>query len=732
MATPAKTSPLERRKQVRVRLRPNLVCTAQPAAGQTQYVLKDPITLCYFRLDEGQHFAVSLMDGRHTLDEIRKAYEERFRPERLSLEELEAFTAQLLDSGLAENETPGAGKLLFERSEKHRHDALRAKLLNFLYLKIPLFDPDALLARLAPRVRFLFARWFVLLAVGFVLTALGLIATHWSAFQARLPAYREFLTFPALLYLWAAIGLAKVLHEFGHGLCCKVQSGEVHEMGALLLVFSPALYCDVTDSWTLPDRWRRMAISAAGIYVDLLAAAAATWLWWLSVPETLLHNLCFGMMLVCGISTLVWNANPLMRFDGYYAVSDWLEIPNLAETSSRFLRSLVLRWLGVRVPAEPLPPGGRPVLFVGYAVASYVYRVVVVAGVVYFLYTFLKPYKLGVIGFVLGTAALGVTVGWPAFGLVHAVYQQGRLPEMKPARTWLFLGTLLLLVAGFFALPIPLKVEGQALIQVEPDQVRRVAIPETGGFLQEVCVRDGQPVRAGDVLAVLANPSLEIKLRVNEADQVLRSEQRSSHTAGLTEGSTPGDQVAVSLQHTEYELKALEREHATLQERRDRLTLRAPCDGVVLGLGSPELKGKWLEKGTELCRLGNTGSLRAVLLVEPADHRLIAVGGRAVVRVHGRGLQHWEGVVTEIAQVDANKIPPQLSSRAGGEVATQQDPDSRLEKPRQQHYLVAVRVQDPDGAIQPGVLARVKIEAGSQTGWWRLRRYLAKTFSWGL
>src|SRR6185312_7882284 len=105
---------------------------------------------------------------------------------------------------------------------------------------------DALLARLAPRVRFLFAPGFVLLAVGFALTALGLIATHWSAFQARLPAYREFLTFPALLYLWAAIGLAKVVHEFGHGLCCKVQGGEVHEMGALLLIFSPALYCDVT------------------------------------------------------------------------------------------------------------------------------------------------------------------------------------------------------------------------------------------------------------------------------------------------------------------------------------------------------------------------------------------------------------------------------------------------------------------------------------------------------
>jgi hypothetical protein len=139
--------------------------------------------------------------------------------------------------------------------------------------------------------------------------------------------------------------------------------------------------------------------------------------------------------------------------------------------------------------------------------------------------------------------------------------------------------------------------------------------------------------------------------------------------------------------------------------------------------------GKWLEKGAEVCRVGNDRVLRAVLLVAPADHELVAPGARAWIRVHGGGSRHWPGVVTEIAQVDAASIPAALSRRAGGDVATKQDPVSKAEKPYHPHYLSAVRFQRTDGCIHPGALGRVKIEAGSQTLWWRFQRYLAGTFN---
>jgi putative peptide zinc metalloprotease protein len=595
-----------------------------------------------------------------------------------------------------------------------------------------LFNPDAMLNRVAPCLAFPFRGPWVALGLAFVAAAVGLVVTHWGDFLDRLPSYQELLTPQHLLCLWLAVGVAKVLHELGHGLCCKAQGGEVHDMGLLLLAFFPALYCDVTDSWMLASRWRRMAVAAAGIYVDLLVAAAAAFLWWQSAPGTLVHDLSFGLLAVCGISTLAWNANPLLRFDGYYVLADGLQIPNLAEESSRWLQGVVLRAVGFAVPREQWPAGVRPSVFVGYAFASAAYRTVVSVGLVYALATFFAPHRLEVLGLGLATAAALVLFGGPLYRLVQRVGTAGRLPDFAPARAWLALGGAMLVVGAFLTVPWTVTVQGRALLEVAPEHQQRVAVPATGGFLSEVLVRDGQPVRAGELLAVLTNPKLEIRLRLNEADQALRDRQQGTLALQLEEAGAEERSVAASLQQTAHELNALRSEHATVQHQCERLTLRAPCDGVVLGLCPREWKGKWLEKGIEVCRVGDPRGLRAVLLVEPSDQRRIVPGATAQVRVHGWGSRREVGQVTAVSPIDAARVPPQLAVRNGGEVGTEQDPVTREERPRQPHYLVAVKLAGEDAALQPGVLGRVKIETTAQTGWWRLRRFLGQTFHWGL
>jgi putative peptide zinc metalloprotease protein len=727
MVQSAAPGDLERRKRVRVRLRRNLVFSPQQADGVPAYVLKDPVSLRYYRLDEKQHFLAGLMDGSHTLEDIRRAYEKHFRPERLTLEELETFAAQMLGSGLAQNESAQAGQVLFGKAQQQRREARWFAVLNFLAIRIPLCNPDRFLTRVVPRVRFAFTLPFLLLGAGLMLAALGLVATHWGEFLARLPEAREFFSFKNLLYFWAALGLVKVLHELGHGLCCKAFGGTVHEAGLLLLVFFPTLYCNVSDSWSIPQRRRRIAVSGAGIYVELLVAALATFVWWATDSTSFVHQLSLALMVACSVNTVLFNANPLMRFDGYYILSDWLETPNLGETASRQLRAGVLRWPGADV-REPVV--ARPRFLVGYAVASYLYRCLVAVWCFHLLSTFLTPYKLGSVGYLLAVAGVAVMLGWPLCRLLKAVHRRGRLPDMRPVRIWLSLGAFAALVVVVVAVPFPVHVQGVALVQVEPEQVRRVVVPERGGFLRMVLVRDGQRVRAGDVLAVLANPELEIKLRLNEADQSLRHKQKVAQLADLVDAGPGEEQALTGLQQTEFELKALAQEQAVLREQLDRLVLRAPCDGTVMGLVATEEKGKWLENGAELCRVGNDRVLRAVLLVEPADHELVMAGGRASIRVHGCGAQHWPGVVTEIAQVDAGSIPPALSRRAGGDVATKQDPISKAERPYHAHYLCSVRFQRVDGCVHPGALGRVKIEAGAQTLWWRCQRYLSSTFNW--
>jgi putative peptide zinc metalloprotease protein len=723
---------LRGRNQVRIRLRPGLALIPQTERGQTRYVLRDPVSLRYFRLDERQHFLVTILDGTRSLEEVRLEYERRFRPDRLPAEELEAFAAQLLNSGLAVNESPLAGRLLFEQSEKQRLQELRSRLLNFLCVRIPLFDPDRLLARLVPAAGVLFTPAFAVLGLGVALAAAALVATHWADFIARLPGYRELLTWKTLLTFWAAVGLVKILHEFGHGLCCKRQGGECHEMGLLLLLFFPSLYCDVSDSWKLPRRRQRLAVGAAGMYVELLIAGPAAFAWWASDPGTYLNQLCFGLLVVCSVNTVVCNANPLLRLDGYFLLSDWLEVPNLAELSGHTLRAGFLRWLGLDAE-PPLPMSARRQLgLAAYAVLSTAYRWLVLAVSLYLLHEFLGPRRLAPLSYLIGAAAAGVLLAGPAWALVRAARHHGGLRHMKPARVGLALAVLLFGAFVVFAVPFPLRVEGVGLIAVEADQVERVGVPECGGFLGKVLVRDGQRVKRGDVLAVLTNPQLEIALRVNEADQGLRRQQQREEVARLAESGRPGVGAEADLGRARFELRALGRQYALLRTQRARLTLRAPRAGVVLGLPSREAVGKWLDGGAELCRVGNATALRAVLLIEPSERGGVEPGKPAWVRVHGGGARRWPAVVRDVAEVEARSIPPQLSHHAGGDVATEQDPVSRQEAPRAQHYLVSVRIDGAGGVLHPGALGRVRITAGSQTLWWRARRYLATTFNWGL
>ncbi|MBU6296142.1 MAG: hypothetical protein KJS91_15785, partial [Planctomycetes bacterium] len=271
---------VERRKMVRVRLRPDLVIDAHRYEGRTYYIIKDPVSLRYYRLKEHEHFLLGFMDGQKTLNDAQKAYERHYRPDRLKLEDLEAFAQQLVRAGLAQNESPAAGQLLYDRRAKRKRTELVQTLTNLLYIKVPVFDPDRLLRWMLQFTSFVFSGLFFLASLVLMASAVGLVTLHFDVFLSKLPSYYEFFSFKTIIYLWIALGVVKVIHEFGHGLSCRYYGGEVHEMGFLLLCFSPALYANVSDAWTLPNKWHRIIISAAGIYVELVIASIATFVWW--------------------------------------------------------------------------------------------------------------------------------------------------------------------------------------------------------------------------------------------------------------------------------------------------------------------------------------------------------------------------------------------------------------------------------------------------------------------
>src|SRR5262245_34377318 len=193
--TAVAASELERRKQVKILLRSDLVVEPQKYEGRTYFVLKDPVSLRYYRLKDNEHFLLQFLDGKHTLEEAQKAYEREYRPERLKLEDLEGFAQQLLTAGLALSDSPKAGKLLYERRGKRRRQEWLQTLTNILYIKIPVFDPERILKVMLRYLGWIFTLWFFTLSVAFMLGAILLVATHFETFRAKLPSYHEFFSF---------------------------------------------------------------------------------------------------------------------------------------------------------------------------------------------------------------------------------------------------------------------------------------------------------------------------------------------------------------------------------------------------------------------------------------------------------------------------------------------------------------------------------------------------------
>ena len=343
------------------------------------------------------------------------------------------------------------------------------------------------------------------------LSALILVTVQFHVFTSRLPAFHEFFSFDNALLLSVTLGVTKVLHEFGHGLTCKHFGGECHEMGVMVLVLTPCLYCNVSDSWLLPNKWHRAAIGAGGMYVELVLASIATWIWWYSEPG-LLNHLCLNVMFVCSVSTLIFNANPLLRYDGYYILSDITEIPNLRQKSTSVLSRKMGEWfLGLEQPDDPFLPERNQIFFALYSVAAAIYQWVVVYSILFFLYHVFKPYRLEKIGQLIALASLWGLIVMPLYQLGKFFYVPGRLEKVKKARMFASLAAVIAILAAVFFIPLPHTV--MAIMEIQPHGADPVYVDATeGGCLAELDVKAGQAVVKGQRLAVLENKDLDMEI----------------------------------------------------------------------------------------------------------------------------------------------------------------------------------------------------------------------------
>ncbi|WP_165232744.1 site-2 protease family protein [Aquisphaera insulae] len=703
-----------------VRLRPDLVVQPQFYEGMTHYVVKDPLALKYFRFKIEEYFLLQQFDGKQNLQDVKKAFEKKYRPQTISIEDLTRFVAQLHEAGIVQIDSPDQAKVLIRRRKKNQWRKIWAFFANILFVKIPVIDPERLLTGMYPYFRWLFTSYFVTASVGLMLAALTLVASQWDLFYSKLPEFQSFFNWWTIFSFWCSLAVVKIIHEFGHGLTAKHFGGEVHEMGMLFLVLTPALYCDVTDSWLLPNKWHRIWISAAGIYVELFLASLATFVWFYSEPG-LTNSLAMATMFICSVNTVLFNANPLLRYDGYYVLADWLEIPNLRIKSTQFFTYLIQeKVLGLEVPVQSYLPRSRRWLFVTYAVASYVYRWVVTFSIIYFLTQVLKPYKLQSVSYMLAAGAIVPLLGMPIYQIIKFLRTPGRLRKVKKARAAGFAVAAVAIVAAILLIPTPLRIQGTlVLTAAKPEEI--YVDPE--GQLVEMNVRDGDMVKEGQVIARLINRDKEKELLQRQGDQTINFAKSNFYNQSF------------ELEHRQLMkqyLRAgeeLEPVIAKISEQLGKLTLIAGRDGQVMGLPHPETVGQWLKPGKPFCEIGDPHKLEAHLIIDQGDIDLIRLGRRAWIKVYGRAETTYLSEVSEIAKRSNDEIPQELSHMAGGEIAGKADPKTGQIKPQTAVYEVIIPIANPDLTLQPKLRGFAKIDGGTYTfGWW-LWRLINKTFN---
>ncbi len=749
MATLAQSLVSSSSRKLPIRKRPDLHARRHRYQGRLYWVVKDPVGLQYFRFEEEEYAILQLLDGQSSLDEIADRFEREFPPQTIRTEELQQFIGTLHRSGLVITDAAGQGKQLVKRRDERKRKERLATLTNILSVRFKGFDPDRILNFIYPYVRWFFSVPAMVACILLGLSALTLILVQFDVFHSRLPAFHDFFRAKNFLWLGLTLAVTKILHEFGHGLSCKHFGGECHEIGVMFLVLTPCLYCNVSDSWMLPNRWHRAAIGAAGMYVELVLASTATFVWWFTEPGPL-NYICLNVMFICSVSTILFNANPLLRYDGYYILSDILEIPNLRQKASTILNRTMRKWfLGFEEPEDPSLPKRKQWLFATYTVASAVYRWVVVLSILYFLNKVFEPYGLKIIGQLIALGAAYGLVIQPLVKVYKFFKVPGRLGKVKRGRMYASMLLVTAAAVGIGLVPLPSHV--YCPLEVQARKAASVYVIGAGGILDEVLVEPGDQVTEGQILGRLRNIELDIAI----ADLTGQREVYKAQLDGLQKVSLEDRSASGQIEPTAETLASVEEQIAQRQVDRENLKLAAPRAGMVLPppltdkqgdesthlpawSGSPldkENLGAMLVTGTKFCLIGDPNRLEAHLVIDQNDVDFLEneVGQRVEIMLAQSAEFVYVSKIERLVRETMKTTPKALSSLHGGEVPTQMDP-SGVARPLSPGFIAIVPLpeDDPHGLLRIGLVGRAKIKTPPRTLWNRIVRYAARTFNFEL
>ncbi|MEM1098046.1 MAG: hypothetical protein AAGH92_04590 [Planctomycetota bacterium] len=709
--------------ELKPRLRAVVQVYRQDYRGQTWHVLRDPGNNQFFRVDESAYRLVALLDGQRTVGEAWKLVGEQLGDAAPTQGEAIQLMGQLYTINLLTAELPPDAEGMFDRYRRRINRQVGGYLMNIMFAKIPLIDPDRFLDRWKPAVSWIFgpfgiALWCVLLFIG---------GWHLAGRTSDLFDSAGNVLDPSnLLYLYGGFILAKVIHELGHGFAVKRfgdsegTASEVHTVGVMLLVLMPVPYVDASSSWAFRSKARRAFVAAAGMYVELALAAIAAIVWARTSEGTAVHAIAYNIMFIASVSTILFNANPLIRFDGYYILSDLTETPNLYQRSNDYMKYLVKKYVyRVRNPRSSAHRPAERWWLSLYGITSLVYRVFLFAGILWFVAD-----KLFFVGMIMAGVSI---IAWVFVPLGKWIKYLVIDQEVERTRGWAQFVSVAF-VAGTIGwlgwLPLPDYARATGL--VEP-VVFEPVYAGADGFVTEITSK--QAIAEGSELYTSDNAELRAERDALDARlRRLQAERRKARMEGVAESRIVDDQIVALGQRLE-----------RVQRDLERLSRSAEQSATWVPRSASRQVGRFIPRGEGL---GVLASLDRTVIRAAADQYLgpqlgdAAANGQEVeIKTAGRPDLTYRGVIERLSPAGLEQLPSAaLGYAAGGPVAVDPSDPEGL-KAAENYFEVRVRPSDvPEGAppLMAGQRVTVRFAFDDkpllQQGWLELRRLFQKRF----
>ena len=676
--------------------------------GQIWYVLQDRSNERFHRFSPAAYAFIGLMDGRRTVQDIWELASTKLGDDAPNQPEVVQLLSQLHAADVLQCDIPPDIAELLYRHEQTQQKKWQHRLMSIFAWQFPLFDPERLLQTFVSLVRPFFGWGGAIVWLGFVIPAVLMGAAHWSDLMANII---DRMTTPQnLVLLWFLFPIIKALHEFGHAFAVKVFGGEVHEMGIMLLVFSPVPYVDASASSAFASKWHRAVVGAAGMLVELVIASVAIFVW-VSVEDGIIRMLAYNTIMIAGISTVIFNANPLLRFDGYYILADFIEIPNLRQRANAYLGYLCERYLFGREEAQMshAAPGERA-WFVGYSVTSFIYRIFVVIAILMFLTD--QFFALGMF-FALLTAFTWFIL--PLGKGLSYLFTSPRIRRVRGRALAVTTGAIASILVGLCLIPVPFRTRAEGIVWISDEAIVRAG---ADGFVGQVVGIPGSKVSRGDVLVVCHDSMLTTQITVLEA-------QLREIKARIREQVPENIAKAKMLEEEQH---YIEEKLVRTREQVQDLVMTAKVDGTLVLPRAEDLPGRFVHRGDVLAYVVDLKTLTVRTIVDQTDIDMIRHSTKTVqVRLAERLASPIDAGVARLVPAASDELPsPALGTEGGGQVLM--DPkDPKGQKAMRKVFQVDLQIPVELGLVNVGGRVYVRFDHGWETlmaQWYRQGRQL--------